>query len=416
MGFIHITVDALGEIGQRRAEGEHLFRLPAAAVQKVYARQCTEFQQVKVGGKALAHRLVPGGIFVDILQQIGHADVGRRLAGVEVALDDFACNGERRVVLLHGGGKVRVSGDIAGVLVDNRVILVLNGHRAQDVAAFARHVHLGDSGAHPDGDGVRCHDPLLDRIGKDHVEVGAFPGQFFQRGAVPLAGVAAVDKLHLRVGGEVLFKPAQRLFHRYTVCFGKSGKVGARHSGKLGHLVVVHAGVAEAGNIQVQLFVGVEAELPAEGGFILKIPVKFRPQKIHHDGAGHGGIFGVHAVGLQAGGGALAPAGLHAALGVAVHVEPVTLLLRIGKHLLPMQVDDLVAFADVVVDVAVDGLVIIHAAGDQHFRLIFAEKPQVLGVQQLADLGGIAAALQLQLEQQVALIFAHSVLVQNQEV
>ena len=81
-----------------------------------------------------------------------------------------------------------------------------------------------------------------------------------------------------------------------------------------------------------------------------------------------------------------------------------------------MQVDDLVAFADVVVDVAVDGLVIIHTAGDQHFRLIFAEKPQVLGVQQLADLGGIAAALQLQLEQQVALIFAHSVLVQNQEV
>ena len=43
----------------------------------------------------------------------------------------------------------------------------------------------------------------------------------------------------------------------------------------------------------------------------------------------------------------------------------------------------------------------------------FAEKPQMLGVQQLADLGGIAAALQLQLEQQVALIFAHSVLVQN---
>ena len=74
---------------------------------------------------------------------------------------------------------------------------MLNGHGAQDVAAFARHVHLGDSGAHPDGDGVRCHDPLLDRIGKDHVEVGAFPGQFFQRGAVPLAGVAAVDQLDL---------------------------------------------------------------------------------------------------------------------------------------------------------------------------------------------------------------------------
>ena len=81
-----------------------------------------------------------------------------------------------------------------------------------------------------------------------------------------------------------------------------------------------------------------------------------------------------------------------------------------------MQVDDFVAAANIVVHMAVDGLVVIHAAGDEHLGFVFAEQPQMLGVQQLADLGGIAAALQLQLEQQVALIFAHSVLVQNQEV
>ena len=132
--------------------------------------------------------------------------------------------------------------------------------------------------------------------------------------------------------------------------------------------------------------------------------------------AGHGRVFGVHAVGLQAGGGALAPAGLHAALGVAVHVEPVALLLRVGEHLLPVQVDDFVAAANIVVHMAVDGLVVIHAAGDEHLGLVFAEQPQMLGVQQLADLRRVAAPLELELQQKVALILADGVLIQNQKV
>ena len=166
----------------------------------------------------------------------------------------------------------------------------------------------------------------------------------------------------------------------------------------------------------MQLLGRVKAELPAERFLVLKVAVKLRAQKVHHDRAGHGRVFGVHAVGLQAGGGALAPAGLHAALGVAVHVEPVAILLRVGEHLLPVQVDDFVAAANIVVHMAVDGLVVIHAAGDEHLGLVFAEQPQMLGVQQLADLRRVAAPLELELQQKVALILADGVLIQNQKV
>ena len=166
----------------------------------------------------------------------------------------------------------------------------------------------------------------------------------------------------------------------------------------------------------MQLLGRVKAELPAERFLVLKVAVKLRAQKVHHDRAGHGRVFGVHAVGLQAGGGALAPAGLHAALGVAVHVEPVALLLRVGEHLLPVQVDDFVAAANIVVHMAVDGLVVIHAAGDEHLGFVFAEQPQMLGVQQLADLRRVAAPLELELQQKVALILADGVLIQNQKV
>ena len=155
----------------------------------------------------------------------------------------------------------------------------------------------------------------------------------------------------------------------------------------------------------MQLLFGVETEFPAQRCLILEISVELRAQKVHHDGAGHGGVFGLHAVGLQAGSGARAPAGLHTALGIAVHVEPV------GEHLLPVEVDDLVAAPDVVVHMAVDGLVVVHAAGHQHLRLVLAEEPQPLGVKQLADLSGIAAPLQLQLEQKVTLILADGVFV-----
>ena len=248
------------------------------------------------------------------------------------------------------------------------------------------------------------------------MEVGPLLGQRFQRGAVPLAGVAAVDEFHLGVGGKVLVKPAKRLFHRDTVGARKAGEIGAGHPGKFGHLGVRHARVAKARDIQVQVLGGVQAKFAAKRRFVFEITLELRAQKIHHHGAGHGGVFGVHAVGLQALGGALAPAGLHAALGVAVHVEPVALLLRVGEHLFPMQVDDLVAAADVVVHVAVDSLVVVHAAGHQHFRFVAPEQPQVFGVQQLADLGGIAAAFQFQFQQKVALIFAHGVLIQNQKI
>ena len=161
----------------------------------------------------------------------------------------------------------------------------------------------------------------------------------------------------------------------------------------------------------MQLLGGVEAELLAKGLLVLEVAVKFRAQKIHHNRAGHRGVFGIHAMGLQAGGGALAPAGLYTALGVAVHIEPVALLLCVGEHLLPVEVDDFVAFADVVVDVAVDGLVVIHTARHQYLGLVLAEQPQLLGVKQLADFRRVAAALQLELEQQIALILADGVFI-----
>ena len=416
MRLVHVAVDALGKIGQRRAEGKELLRLPAVTVEEVYPRQRAEFQLVEVRRKAVAHRLVPRGVLVHVLQQVGHPLVGGRLAGVKIALDDVLRNRERRLRLGHGGGELVVARHVMGVLVNDRVVLVFNGDGAQDVAALAGHVDLGNGGAHPDRDRVRRDNPLLDRVRKDHVEVGALLRQLLQRGAVPLAGMAAVDKLHLRVCAQIFIEPTQRFLHRNAVGFGKARKIGARHFGKLGDLVVVHAGIAEAGNVQVQLLGRVKAELPAERFFVLKVAVKLRAQKVHHDRAGHGRVFGVHAVGLQAGGGALAPAGLHAALGVAVHVEPVALLLRVGEHLLPVQVDDFVAAANIVVHMAVDGLVVIHAAGDEHLGLVFAEQPQMLGVQQLADLRRVAAPLELELQQKVALILADGVLIQNQKV
>ena len=342
-----------------------------------------------------AHGLVPRGILVHILQQVGHPAVGRHGAGVKVAFNDFPLDGEGREPFGHGGAEFLVAGHIVGALVDDGVILMLDGHRAQDVAALARHVHLGDGGAHPDGDGIRRHDPLFDGIRKDHMEVGPLFGQRFQGRAVPLAGVAAVDQLYLGVVAQVPVKPGKGLGHGNAVGAGKAGEIGTRHLGKLGYLVVIHAGVAEAGNIQVQFLVGVQAEFFAQGFLVQEIPLKFGAQKVHHHGAGHGGVFGLHAVGLQPLGGALAPAGLDALFGVAVHVEPVAFLLGVGKHLLPVEVDDLVAAADVIVHMAVDGFVIVHAAGHQHFRLVPAEQPQMLGVQQLADLHRVTPAFQL---------------------
>ena len=60
---------------------------------------------------------------------------------------------------------------------------------------------------------------------------------------------------------------------------------------------------------------------------------------------------------------------------------------------------------------AVDGLVVVHAAGDEHFGLVLPKQPQVLGVKQLADLNLVAAPLQLQFQQQIALVLADGVLI-----
>ena len=130
------------------------------------------------------------------------------------------------------------------------------------------------------------------------MEVGAFGGQLIQGFAFPFAGVAAVYQFHLRVVTQVAVKPGQRFFHRNAVGAGKAGKIRSRHFGKLGHFLVGHAGIAKAGNVQVQLFGGVKAEFLAQGFLILKVALELRPQKVHHHSAGHGGVLGIHAMGL----------------------------------------------------------------------------------------------------------------------
>ena len=229
------------------------------------------------------------------------------------------------------------------------------------------------------------------------MEVGPLFGQLGQLRAVPFAGVAAVDQLHLRVLAQILVEPAQGLGHAHPVGGGKAGEVGARHLAQLFDLLLGHAGITEAGNVKVQLLGGVQPELGAQVFLVLEIAGKFRPHEVHHHRAGHRAVFFLHAVGDQPVRGAAAPAGLHALFGVAVEVEPVALLLGVAEHLLPVQVHDPVQSTHVVVNVAVDGLVVIHAAGHQHLGLFPGEVFQLFAVQQLADLGGVATPFQLQL-------------------
>ena len=66
------------------------------------------------------------------------------------------------------------------------------------------------------------------------------------------------------------------------------------------------------------------------------------------------------------------------------------------------------------IDVAVDALVVVHAAGDQHLGLFPCEIFQLFAVQQLADLHRAAAALQLCFQQHQAVVFADDVFVQDQ--
>ena len=246
MRFVYIAVDALRKACQRRAEGKYLFRLPAVLIEEMHPGQRAELQLVEMRGKARAHRLVTRRIFVDILQKVGHPLVGGRIARVKIPLDDLPRDGEGRLRLGHGGGKRIVACHIACVLIDDRVVLMLDRHGAQDMAAFARHIHLGDGGAHPDRDRVCGNDPLLDRVGKNNMKVRPLFRQRLQRGGVPLAGVAAVDQLDLGMLAQIFIEPAQCFLHRDAVCFGKAGKVGACHLGKLGYLLLAHAGIAEA--------------------------------------------------------------------------------------------------------------------------------------------------------------------------
>ena len=161
---------------------------------------------------------------------------------------------------------------------------------------------------------------------------------------------------------------------------------------------------------------GVQPEPAAEGLLALKIPPELRPQEIHHHRPGHRAVLFLHAVVHKTLGGAAAPAGLDALLGVAAEVEPIPLLLGIAEHLLPVEIHDPVTAADVVVHMAVDGLVVIHAAAYQNLGLFPGEVFQPLWVQQLADLGGIAPLFQFQLEQKITLVFPHRVFVQDQKV
>ena len=416
IGFFHITVDALCKIRQPLVEEEHLLRGQAQGEQDVHAPQCEELEPVEMGREAFAHGLVPGRLLIHGFQQVRHANVGGGFAGVKIALDHLAGDGEGRVFVRHGGKELLIAGHIFSAGVDHRVVFVLDGGRAQDVAALARHVYLGNGGAHPDGDGVRRHDPVLHAVGEDHMEVGTLFGQFGQLGAVPLAGVAAVNQLHLRVLTQILVEPAQGFGHAYPVGGGKAGEVGARHLAQLFDLLLGHAGIAEAGNVQVQFPGGVQPELGAQVCLVFEIAGKFRPHEVHHHRAGHRAVFLLHAVGDQPVRGAAAPAGLHALFGVAVEVEPVALLLGVAEHLLPVQVHDFVQPAHVVVNMAVDGLVVVHAAGHQHLGLFPSEVLQLFAVQQLADLGGIAPPLQLQLQKKVAFVFPHRVLIEDQKI
>ena len=65
---------------------------------------------------------------------------------------------------------------------------------------------------------------------------------------------------------------------------------------------------------------------------------------------------------------------------------------------------------------AVDGLVVVHAAGHQNLRLFQGEVFELFPVQQLAELHGIAAPGQLRLQKQDALVLPHHMLIQNQKI
>ena len=253
--------------------------------------------------------------------------------------------------------------------------------------------------------------PVFYSVSKNHMEIGVLLGQLGKLRAVPLAGVAAVHQLHLRVLAQVGVKPGQSLLHAHPIGGGKTAEVGTGHLAQLLDFLLGHAGIAKAGNIQVQLLAGIQAKLGAQSLLVLKIACKFWPQKIHHHSTGHRAVFRVHAVVHQPLGSPLAPAGLHAAFGIAAHVEPLALLLGVAEHLLPVQVHNFIQPAHIVVYMAVDGLVVVHTAGHQYLGLFIGKIPELLPVQQLPDLHRVAPPFQLQLEQQVAFVFPHSVFV-----
>ncbi len=365
--------------------------------------------------KRRAERLCARRLLPHLFQQIGHAKVGGLRAAVKISLNHLARNGKRRFAPgLPRIGRRRKCGAVCqarGVPVDHGVVFVLDGHGAQNAAALARKVHLGDGRAHPQIDIVRRHDPLLDAVRKDYVKIRALVRQRVQRGAVPFAGMPPIDELHLRVRTEIPVEPIERLGHADAVRARKRRKILARHFGKLPHLLLGHARISEAGDIQHQPFIRVQPMLPAQRRLIFKIARKFRPQKIHHHRARYGAVLLRHAVREQPLARFFAPAGLHAFFGVAVKVEPRRGLLRIAENLLPVQVHHAAAPAHIIVYMAVDGLVVVHAAGHQHAWFLKGKVLQPFAVEQLADLRRIAAPPKLRLQKQQALVFPRDMLV-----
>ena len=275
-------------------------------------------------------RVLPGGLFIHVLQKVCHADIAGRFAFVKIALYHFSGNGEGRLRRVRRRGKRLVGGAVFCALINDGVIFVLDRHRAQDMAAFARKIHFGNGGAHPDEDIVCGDNPLLYAVCKNHMEVRPFFRQRGQRRAVPLGGVAAVHQLYLRVKGEIPVEPLQRLRHAGAVGACELRKVFPCHFRELGHLFVAHGAIAERRDVQKQLFLRVQPKLAAKRLFCFEIAFEFRAQKIHHHGARHRGALARHAVRHQALARFFAPACLHTLFCVAVEIEPGRGLLRVG--------------------------------------------------------------------------------------
>ena len=207
--------------------------------------------------------------------------------------------------------------------VDDGVVVVLDGHGAQDMAKLL---------------------PAM------YTSAMAVLIQMEMESAATIQSFTPRSKITWKLGRLARSRPRAGLFHslgggytsstslpaRYRSnqrgsrpCFGpvgggKAGEIGARHGAQFAHLGLGHAGIAEAGDIKVQLFGRVEPELGAEGGLILVITPEFGAQEIHHHCAGDRAVFSCMPWAARGGGGGPQQVCTHF-FGVAAHVEPVAL-------------------------------------------------------------------------------------------